>query len=181
MYPRFRGAPTVHNREEDCECDGENCPSLGAVGACCTRLVERCPEARSNRGVRGTTCGSQPATPRVQLSRRRAEVRGAQPTAVAIAAVCRGARSTTYGSGAGAGGAARDLRNGSEQRRRIRKNRNHKFGCTSLLASTCHHMEIMIMKYWVREPPGNLLSRKKCQPPDRCKQIRNTSAGTKRN
>ena len=58
------------------------------------------PKAHSNRGVRGTTRGSPPATPRAQLSRRRAEVRGAQPTVVAIAAVCRGARSTTYGSGA---------------------------------------------------------------------------------
>jgi hypothetical protein len=95
-------------------------------------LVSRCCCGEPRRAVHNL---------RLWLSRRFAEVCGAQPTAV----------------WAGAGGAGRDLRNGSEQRRRIRKNRNNKFRCTSLLASTCDSMEIMIMKDWVRAPPGNLL------------------------
>ena len=33
---------------------------------CCTRLVWAVPEAQSNRGVRGTTRGCPPATPRVR-------------------------------------------------------------------------------------------------------------------
>ena len=72
---------------------------------CCTRLVWAVPEAQSNRGVRGTTRGCPPATPRVRSSRQRAEVRGARPTAVAIAAGNRGVRSTTSGNGARGGGA----------------------------------------------------------------------------
>ena len=180
----------MHNREGDCECKGDNSPILGAVGALLRAPGRAVPEAQSNRGVRGTTRGSQPATPCAQLSRRRAEVRGAQPTAVAIAAVCRGARSTTYGSGAREGGRG----SGFEKRLRTtttnQTHRNNKFGCTSLLATTCNHMEIIIMKNWVRAPPGNLLwkasdrtgtRKQKCQPPNRYNQIRNTSVGTKRN
>ena len=84
---------------------------------CCTRLVWAVPEAQSNRGVRGTTRGCLPATPRVRSSRQRAEVRGARPTAVAIAAVNRG-------------GFEKRLRTMTKQ-----KNRNDKFGCSSLSAT----------------------------------------------
>ena len=81
MLPRSDGQPIVHTKAEVENAKVKNCPLVGAVGALLHAPGGAVPDAQSNQGVHGTTRGSQPATPRVQLSRRRAEVRGAQPTA----------------------------------------------------------------------------------------------------